>query len=165
MIKLASQRIGKSVDRVLAGAVCRLKGDLFIGQRRPDLDNRSAVPRKHAPQRRQGAVDKAEIKHIRHSLVVGSFHLLDRRENTLTIASFTQISISPSFCSIWLAARSTASASETSVGMKIDSPPKSCHIPVWLPRALPDCGPAIRALRLAWRSHAQSRDQGRLKRL
>src|ERR1700761_5751462 len=81
MMQLTAKRISKAVDRVLARAVCGLKRNGTVRERRSDLNDGATVPWQHASERGEGAVDESEIKDIRNALVVIGSHLLHGRKH------------------------------------------------------------------------------------
>jgi hypothetical protein len=62
--ELAAQRLGEALDRVLRPAVRRLERDAPVRERRADLNDRSAVARRHPPHRRHRPPHVAEVRHL-----------------------------------------------------------------------------------------------------
>jgi hypothetical protein len=81
MQQLASQGFGEASDRVHRAAVHRLQRDRAVGQGGSDLDDGSAVVRKHAGQRRLRAVDVAQVGHLGRPVVLLWGDFGERREH------------------------------------------------------------------------------------
>jgi len=81
MQKLAAQRFGESLNRVLGTAVRGLQGNAAVGERRADLDDRPAVPREHAAQGRQSAMHVSQVSHFGDPAELGGRRFLDGRKD------------------------------------------------------------------------------------
>jgi hypothetical protein len=62
--ELAAQRLGETVDRVLAAAVGGLQRDAARAEGRAHLDDDTVVARPHPGQRGHGAVHEAEVGNL-----------------------------------------------------------------------------------------------------
>jgi hypothetical protein len=82
MQQLRTKRVAEAFNGMLGSAVCGLQRDASIRQRRANLDDDAVITGFHPPERREGAVDHAEVRHLGHALVLVHFHLDDRREDT-----------------------------------------------------------------------------------
>ena len=79
--QLAAQRLEHALHRVLGAAVRRLQRDAAVGQRGADLDDRAAVPRHHARERRLGAPHRPEIGDAGGALELVRIDVVEEREH------------------------------------------------------------------------------------
>jgi len=79
--ELAAQRLAEAFGGVLGGAVGRLERNRTERQPRSDLDDHAGVPGAHPPQRRQRAVDGAEVGDFGDPADLGGGEFGDRGEH------------------------------------------------------------------------------------
>ena len=81
MHQLGAHGIGEAANGRFGSAIGRLQGDRAPGQRRSSLNNHPPIPGGHHLQRRAGAVDIAEIGHLRHPAKFVVAHLTKGRQH------------------------------------------------------------------------------------